>query len=209
MLEDVSALRGLPLTGVVVPMIRSADDVSLVEAALASEFPDEVQVIYGLETGPAVERVSDILDRASLAVAVYFGAEDFATDIGLIRSRDSNEILYARSRIALAAANRGLHAIDKGVIDLRDDEQFVADCAIGRGLGYTGKICVAPGQVRLANQHFLPSEDEVAAARRLLVAFEASLAEGRSAPEIDGQMIDGPLVVRARKLLRAAGDPGI
>ncbi len=203
--DDILAVAGSGITGIVVPMLRSAAEVVRVTALLQRcGAPESIHLIAGIETGFGVERINEILDASPQIVAAYFGSEDFATDVGIKRTDTSTEILYARSRVALACANRGIHAFDKGVIEVRDEYAFEEDCKRGREIGYTGKICVAPRQVVIANNTFMPTADEVEKARKLISAYEEAVKAGSSAPEIDGKMIDGPLVVRARKIIEAS-----
>ena len=112
--------------------------------------------------------------------ALAFGAEDFISDIGGRRTPEGREVLYARSRVVLAAKAAGLAALDQVVIDIRDDERFRRDAVEGRSLGYTGKMCLLPRQVALANEIFTPDRDEIDWSRRLVAA---GLTRAGAAPE--------------------------
>ncbi|KRB75086.1 hypothetical protein ASE01_17135 [Nocardioides sp. Root190] len=201
--EDLRAAAGSEIDGIVVPMIRTVAEVREIENGLAN-LGSPLPILWGIETGWAVENIGAILDHSQNAIGIYFGSEDYATDVGMTRTPGGLELQYARSRIALACANRGIHSADKGVTDIRDDAAFISDAMEGKSYGFTGKICVTPHQAALANTAFAPSDVEVAESLHLLEAYALALADGRSAPEIDGHMIDGPLVVRAQKILKAA-----
>ena len=69
-------------------------------------------------------------------------------------------MLYARSQVALAARLAGVPVLDQVVTAFGDDERFLADAAMGRSIGYSGKLCIHPAQVPLANQCFSPSPTE-------------------------------------------------
>jgi citrate lyase subunit beta / citryl-CoA lyase len=140
-----------------------------------------------------------------VAVA-YFGAEDFVADMGGVRTPGSTEVLYARSRVALAARLAGVPAVDQVVTRLDADDHFLADAAEGRALGYRGKLCIHPAQVALANRAFSPSPEEVDRARRLMFAYEQAVARGEAAIAFEGQMIDEPLARHARTIIAAAED---
>jgi citrate lyase subunit beta/citryl-CoA lyase len=129
---------------------------------------------------------------------VYFGAEDYIADIGGRRTRAGAEVLYARSRVALAAHLAGLPALDQAVMDLADDEHFLADAAGGRDLGYQGKICIHPRQVALAHQVFTPTPAELSRAREIVAAGQSGVAV------VDGQMVDEVHVRMARAVLARA-----
>ena len=78
---------------------------------------------------------------------------------------------------------------------------FLEDAARGRDLGYEGKICVTPGQVKLAHQAFSPTAQERADAQRLVAAYEAAMAQGLGTIDFEGRMVDGPLLKRAQQIL--------
>ncbi|MFO1286968.1 MAG: hypothetical protein U1F49_10800 [Rubrivivax sp.] len=83
----------------------------------------------------------------------------------------------------MAAKAAGLVAIDQAVVDIRNDALFLDDAARGRDLGYDGKICVTPGQVKPAHRAFSPTADEREQARRLVAAYEEA-TRAASAPSI-------------------------
>lgn len=163
-------------------------------------------VIGGIETAVGVETAPELC-REPLTAA-YFGAEDYVADLGGVRTRDGREVLYARSRVVLAARLGGIQAIDQVVIDFNDDELFRAEAAQARALGYAGKLCIHPRQVALANETFTPSPEEVARARRLVAAYEKAVKEGIGAIDFEGQMVDAPVLTRARAVLESAGSAG-
>jgi citrate lyase subunit beta/citryl-CoA lyase len=200
--DDVREALVPQLTGVVVPKLESADQLDMVRDALGARGLDGLSVVAGIETAAGVERVASLL-HPPVGIA-YFGAEDFVTDMGGVRSEDSLEVLYARSRVALAARVSGVHALDQVVVAFNDHETFVRDAERGRALGFGGKLCIHPSQVPLANRLFSPSSAEIDRARRLLTAYEAAVATGQAAIAFDGQMVDEPMARRARALLETA-----
>ena len=130
-----------------------------------------------------------------------FGAEDFITDIGGRRTPEGLEVLYARSRVVLAARLGGLQALDQVFTAIRDDAAFRRDAEFGRQLGYDGKMCITPRQAELANDVFSPSAEEIDRCRRLIQEYEAAQSDGRGIIEFEGSMIDEPLLRRARAML--------
>jgi citrate lyase subunit beta/citryl-CoA lyase len=202
--DDVGDALVPGLTGVVVPKLDWSNDIDVVTDALRRNRLSHLALIVGIETAAGVARIDDLL-RPPVAAA-YFGAEDFITDMGGVRTESSVEVLYARSRVALAARLAGVHAIDQIVPGFDDEERFVADARAGRAIGYGGKLCIHPSQVPLANQVFSPSEDEIDHARRLVAAHDAATERGEAAIAFEGQMVDEPMVRRARDTLEAAPD---
>lgn len=134
-----------------------------------------IENMAGVEECRATARTSPLL------CALAFGAEDYITDIGGRRTPAGNEVLYARSQVVLAARAAGLLALDQVVVDIRNDEQFLADATAVRNLGYGGKMCLNPRQVELANQSFAPCESELARARARRPAHGANLRCGQVA----------------------------
>ena len=108
--------------------------------------------------------------------------------------------------MALAARLTGTLAVDQVVTDLTDEDRFRADAAVGRSLGYRGKLCIHPAQVAWAHEAFTPSPDELDRARRLIEAYDAAVAAGYAAIAFEGQMVDEPLARQARTLLDSATD---
>jgi len=123
--------------------------------------------------------------------------------MGGVRTESSLEVLYARSRVALAARVAGVQSLDQVVTTFNDDDLFLTDATQGRALGYGGKLCIHPAQVPLANRAFSPSPEEIERARRLLAAFDAATARGDAVIDFEGQMVDEPLARHARAVLAA------
>jgi citrate lyase subunit beta / citryl-CoA lyase len=192
------------IAGIVVPKLESPEQLDTVTATLGAAGLAHLHVVAGIETARGVERALELF-RPPVAVG-YFGAEDFIVDMGGVRTRSSDEVLYARSRVALAARIAGILSLDQVVTVLDDEEFFLADAARGRAIGYDGKLCIHPAQVVLANRAFSPAPEDVARARRLLAAYDAAVAEGHAAINFEGQMVDEPLARHARAVL-AAADP--
>ncbi|MDE0580764.1 MAG: CoA ester lyase [bacterium] len=197
---DVADGLGEELTGVVVPKLESAAQVDAVQRALAQADRDHLRLLAGIETAAGVAQVAEVLEQPSVHIA-YFGAEDFITDMGGVRTDDGFEVLYARSQVALAARLAGVPVLDQVVTAFGNDERFLADAAVGRSIGYSGKLCIHPAQVPLANRSFSPSPEERERAQALLAVWDAAQARGEASVAFEGQMIDEPLARRARALL--------
>ena len=136
--------------------------------------------------------------------SVYFGAEDFAADIGARRTKSGEEVLLARSQVVLAAKVSRILPIDQAVVDIRDDVQCKQDAEKGRDLGYIGKICVLPRQVQICNSVFAPQAEEIEAAKELIAAYTEAVQNGHGTIDFRGKMIDGPLIKRAQATLTMA-----
>lgn len=200
---DVAEAVPPGVAGVVVPKLESAEQVAAVVATLDHHGLGPLSIVAGLETAAGVARAEAVL-AAPRVVAAYFGAEDYVADVGGLRTPEGTEVLYARSRVALAARLTGTLAIDQVVTALQDEALFAADAAVGRSLGYRGKLCIHPDQVAWARAAFSPTAAEVDRARRLLAAYDQAVTAGRAAIAFEGQMVDEPLARQARTLLDSA-----
>jgi citrate lyase subunit beta/citryl-CoA lyase len=203
--DDIAVLTA-ELAGVVVPKIESAQDVLDVGDALARAGLSSLGVVAGIETVAGVEFARECLGAP--VMACYFGAEDYISDLGGVRTPEGNEVLYARSRVAIAARLAGIPALDQVAPRIGDLDQLRADSALGRALGYAGKMCIHPSQVPVVNEAFSASEAEIERAKRLIAAYEDALAQGRGAISFEGQMVDQPLLQQARAMLDRAGMAG-
>jgi citrate lyase subunit beta/citryl-CoA lyase len=191
------------LAGIVVPKLDDPDQLDALERALCEAGHAGLGVIAGIETALGVAEARRLLAHPRV-VAAYFGAEDFIADMGGVRTPGNQEVLYARSRVALAGRLAGVPTLDQVVTDFRNDAAFEREVREARALGYRGKLCIHPGQVAIANAGFAPSAAEVEQARRLLEAYERASAQGIAAIDFEGQMVDEPLAARARQVLAAA-----
>jgi citrate lyase subunit beta/citryl-CoA lyase len=211
--HDLAAVAAARPAGYVLPKCERAAVVAAAAAEIAAAHGgDSPPLVLGIETVDGVLAAVELASAHPAVEALYFGAEDYATSAGARRTDAGDEVLYARSRVLLAARAAGVLALDQAIPDVRDDARFAADAAAGRELGYDGKLCIHPRQVELTHEAFMPSEPELAAAAQLVTEFEAALAAGDAAPLIDGRLVDEPLVRRARAVLaagrRGGGDDG-
>lgn len=204
---DIDAALSPELTGIVLPKYESLDQLAQVYGALKQSELTHLSLLVGLETAQGVAQVEQIL-RPPIAAA-YFGAEDFIADMGGERTEVGLEVLYARSRVVLAARVAGIQALDQVVVNFHDDDRFVTEATQARALGYTGKLCIHPSQVPLAHKVFSPTPQEVERARRLLEAYQQAQAEQQGVIVFEGQMVDLPLVRRAESILARSEQPTV
>lgn len=208
-LRDLEASFGTDIDGVVIPKLEARDQLfpalHIIDR-MEREHPGGRgrTVLGGIESIAGVLNVNALVNVDPRMDALFFGAEDFISDMGGNRTPAGNEVLYARSQVVLAARSRRLLALDQAVTEIRDDEQFARDAEVGRALGYNGKICVLPRQVDIANRIFSPSEEDLERARRLIAAYAAATAAGKGTIDFEGTMIDGPLLKRAEDMVAMA-----
>jgi citrate lyase subunit beta/citryl-CoA lyase len=186
---------------VMVPKVAGADDVAAV-ADLCADAGRPLPVFALLESAAGV-LAAEAVAAAEPTTALVFGAEDLAADVGATRTREGTEVLYAREHVVLAAAAAGVDAIDTLYTAFSDEAGLREDAAFAARLGYDGKLAVHPRQVPVVNEAFAPDPGDVEWARRVLAGRDAT---DRGVFEVDGEMIDAPLVARAERILERAGE---
>lgn len=202
--DDLDSLPTEGLAGLVMPKIETIAGLDSLAARLADRGLD-MPVIGGVETALGVADARSLLAH-DLISAAYFGAEDFIADLGGVRTASNDEVAYARAQVALAGRLAEVTVIDQVVADFTDDDRCRRECLEARSMGYGGKLCIHPSQVAIANAAFLPSSEEIDRARRLLEAYDDAKARGVASVAFEGQMVDEPVAVQARRVLAQADD---
>lgn len=208
-LHDIAAACECDIDGIVLPKLERTEQLFPIVHTIERVEADtpgrrRIEIMGGIESMLGVIRAVELCAAHPRLRSVYFGAEDFASDVGARRTPAGDEVLYARSQVLLAARASGVLAIDQAVVEIRDDQRCRDDANKGRDLGYQGKICVVPRQVELCNEIFAPTADEVAHARALIAAYEDACARGLGTIDFKGKMIDGPLLKRAQSTVAVA-----
>ncbi len=202
--DDLDSIPTDGLAGLVVPKIETISGLDALSSRLAQRGLD-LPVVGGVETALGVADARALLAHRVIR-AGYFGAEDFIADMGGVRTPSNDEVAYARAHVALAGRLAEVPVIDQIVADFTDDDRCRQECLDARAMGFAGKLCIHPAQVGIANESFLPSADEVDRARRLLEAYEDGKARGVASVAFEGQMVDEPVAVQARRTLAQADD---
>jgi citrate lyase beta subunit len=167
-----------------------------------------IRLLAMVETAQGIVNLKDIARSTERLDALIFGAEDLVGSLGAIRTRDGWEVFYARSAVVVHAAAFGLQAIDMIYADFNDVDGLVAETEQAVQMGYSGKTAIHPRQVGRIAQVFIPTDEAIASAERLVAAFEAHQANGTGAFALDGKMVDAPMILAAERVLaraRAAG----
>lgn len=207
---DLDAIVVTNLFGIVLPKVESRQDLEMAAKLLA-----EAERRAGLPAGrtriiPIIETVAGVIGLPQVAgsnariAGISFGAEDFATDLGVERSREGTEGHYPRVQVALYSRLSEVAAVDSVFSDVNDDEGLEKDSLLAKQLGFKGKFLIHPRQIEVVNRIFSPSEKEIEYARQVVTAYEEAEARGEASVALNGKMIDIPIVARARTLLSFA-----
>lgn len=220
--EDLrSCLQAATLpTSLFVPKIESRDEVDWLADKIskyldnrqsAAALPPLRLVLY-MESAEALlnlektSRQAALLGEKSSDVfrfdGIVFGSDDFLADIGAQRTKDAHECLYARQKVVVIAKAFRVQAIDLVHIDYKDEIGLRRAAEEGRQLGFSGKQVIHPAQIAIVQEAFSPSSEQLEWARELVRAFEQHGDEGRGAFTFRDRMIDRPLLLQARNVLR-------
>lgn len=207
--DDLTAVLPHRPDGVVLPKAETPEQVAWVSEKIEAAELKHGWPVNAIRLILVVESARGILNLKELAAhprldALIFGAEDFCASVGAIRTPAALEVLYARSALVTAAAAFGLQAIDLVTVDFRDVEQARRDALFGAQLGYTGKQIIHPAQVEPVQCAFTPDDAAIAYAQKVVATFAENQSKGAGAYELDGKMIDLPLLKAAQNTLERA-----
>jgi citrate lyase beta subunit len=203
--DDLAAVLPHRPDSLMLPKVEQAEQVQWVSQQLEGT---SIRLLAIIETARGIVNLKEIATDSDRLDALIFGAEDLAGDIGATRTTAGWEVFYARSAVVTHAAAFGLQAIDTLCIDFNDEAALIADAQLGVHLGFSGKLAIHPKQVNVIQTIFTPTDEQIAAAQRLVTAHDEQQAHGTGAFALDGKMIDMPTIRAAQQILakaRAAG----
>jgi citrate lyase beta subunit len=205
---DIEALAAVGVGLLNLPKLESRDEVLaaadlLQRSEAQSGAAVSTQLLLTIETPKGLRNAAAIASAHPRVAGLQLGLGDLFEPFGIDRGDHANvhAVMHA---VRLAAAEADVFACDGAFGDLEDSDGFFAEARMARRLGYVGKSCIHPRQVAPANQVFQPSDEEVAAAQRIVSAARLAVADGRGAFLVDGRMIDPPFLRRAEAILAAA-----
>lgn len=213
---DLEAVVRPGLEGLVCPKVDTAEEVRAVDAILNDSEPKNKLARGAVKLLIAIESPKGLLNAPAIAAAsprvsgLLFGAEDFGREIGVpaVREGEARDLIHARSAIVVAAASAHVQAIDGVWVDLNDNAGLLGFAQQSRRLGFSGMSCIHPSQVDAINTTFSPTVDEIDYCERVLRAFEEATARGDGSIAFGGQLIDRPIVERARRTIDMAQSLG-
>jgi citrate lyase subunit beta / citryl-CoA lyase len=188
--EDLALMALDGIDGVVLPKAETSAALTAVAAVTTKPILPIIESANGVWNALEVARMPGV-ER------LVFGSVDFELDLDCDGSWDA--LLYARSRIVLASRVAGIQSpVDGVTVAIDDERQLADDSSKARSLGFGGKLCIHPRQVKTVNAAFSPSQEEIAKARRIVDAYEQ--AKG-GAVSVDGRMVDLPVLLKARRIV--------
>ena len=195
---------------ILLPKVESAGQVQeLADLMHRLNSKRAIHIMPIIESALGVENAFAIGHAHPSVVALTIGLEDYTADLGVAKTLDGAESLYARMRLVNAAKSAGIQAIDSVFGDITDTAGLLSWGQRSRALGFEGMGCIHPSQIPVIHQVFAPTPAEIAKAQQVVAAFEDAQRKGLSVVSLGSRMIDPPVVKRALRLVDQARRQGI
>jgi citrate lyase subunit beta/citryl-CoA lyase len=208
-LEDLTEVIPEEPDLILIPKVERPEQVSQVERMI-DELKSRDRIDRPIWLMPIVESALGIENAFAIAAAtpniaaLTVGLEDYTADIGVVKTSEGSESLYARTRMVNAAKAAGIQAIDSVFGDIGDLPGLRHWGENSRALGFEGMGCIHPSQIPIVHEAFAPAQTEIEKALKIVAAFEDAQQRGLSVVSLGSTMIDPPVVERARKLVARA-----
>ena len=196
------------------PKTESVEEVEIVADRIAQierekGWPEgTINIIVAIESVKGLYNVREIC-HGPRVVAIALGAEDYRADLRTGKSKPAVELYFARASILHAAREAGIRCIDTVFSDVKDTEGFREEVEFIKALGFDGKSCIHPRQIDIIHEVYTPSEKEIEYSVKVLNSYAEAKRKNLGVIAVEGKMIDGPIVVRAQRIINAARAAGI
>lgn len=194
---------------ILIPKCESATTVKDVEEEIniikaEQNISADIYLMPIIESALGVAKAYEIAAASDKICALTIGLEDYTVDIGVERTLEGKESLFARSVIVNAAKAVGAQAIDSVFSDVDDIDGLRASVSEAKSLGFEGKGCIHPRQIQVVHEAFAPTEKEIESAKKIVLAFEEAEKKGIGVVALGSKMIDAPVVKRAKHTIDLA-----
>ena len=208
-LKDLKYIVPHNLHLILIPKCEGAEQVKQVETVIRKlkkeqDIKQEIYFMPVIESCLGVENAFEIASASKNVAAMALGLEDYTADLGVMRTNEAKESLYARTRMVNACKAAGIQAIDSVFSDVDDTEGLKATIKESKSLGFEGMGCIHPRQIKTIHECYAPDPAEIEKARRIVEAFKEAQAKGLGVVALGSKMIDAPVVKRAEKILSLA-----
>ncbi len=213
-LDDLDFIVAHHVNLILIPKCESAEQIKQVDERIAQikAKTDKNYAIYYMpiiESALGVEKSFEIAKASDNVVAIAIGLEDFTADLGVQRTNEAKESLYARSRMVNACKAAGIQPIDSVFSDVSDMEALAENVKVSKSLGFEGMGCIHPRQIAVIHESFAPEEKEIDKAKKIIIAFEEAKSKGLGVVSLGTKMIDPPVVKRAETTIELAINLGL
>lgn len=205
-LEDLTFVIPHNVHVILIPKVEHADQVREIDQHIqtlcqASNRSSPVFLMPIIESARGIMHALEIAEASPNNIALTIGLEDYTADLGVPRTREGSESLWARSCLVNAARAANLQAIDSVFSDVDDEAGLRQSAKKAKALGFEGMGCIHPRQIRPIHAAFAPTEAEIKKAQAIVAAFEKAQAAGLGVVSLGSKMIDPPVVKRAQQTL--------
>jgi len=203
-LEDLDFIIPHNVNLVLIPKCENVDYIKQVEKKISDirekfNIKNQVFLMPIIESALGIENSFNIACSSSNIVAIAIGLEDFSADLGVPRTAEGMESLYARSRLVVAAKAAYIQPIDSVFSDVDDLETLMETVKSSKALGFEGMGCIHPRQIPVIRKGFAPDTAEIDKSKKIVRAYESAKLKGLGVVALGAKMIDQPVVVRAQK----------
>ncbi|WP_418966011.1 HpcH/HpaI aldolase/citrate lyase family protein [Cetobacterium sp.] len=208
-MTDIDKMARLKPDAILLPK-ATPEDMAILEKELERIEKEEgfeigtIKVHALVETAYGVETVYETIKSSARIQAVLLGGEDLAADLAVKRTKESDELFYARTKVVNACKALKVDAIDTPFTDTNDYEGLAADSRKAKMLGFSGKLAINPRQIDTIHEVYSPTKQEINHALRVMAAKEEAEKEGLGVFSLDGKMVDLPIINRAIQTLEIA-----
>jgi citrate lyase subunit beta/citryl-CoA lyase len=208
-IKDLHSVIPQNVNLILVPKCDTPDNILIVDKEISSirkelKLRNPVFLMPILESACGIENSQALAKASGNIVAMAIGLEDFTADLGVMRTAEGRESLYARCRLVIAAKAAGIQPIDSVFSDVADMEALKHNVLSSKTLGFEGMGCIHPRQIAVINEGFAPDEAEIEKSKKIVIAFEEARKKGLGVVTVGSKMIDQPVVIRARKTIDLA-----
>jgi citrate lyase subunit beta/citryl-CoA lyase len=208
-LEDLAEIIPESPDLILLPKVESPQQVAQVDRMIAElkvrhDITRPIWIMPILESALGIENAAAIAGASDNVAALTIGLEDYTADMGVAKTSEGTESLYARTRLVNAAKAVGVQAIDSVFGDVGDMDALRRWGQNSRALGFEGMGCIHPSQIPVIHEAFSPMQPEIDKALKIVTAFEEAQQRGLGVVSLGSKMIDPPVVQRALKLVARA-----
>jgi citrate lyase subunit beta/citryl-CoA lyase len=208
-LKDLEAVIPHNVHLILVPKVEEESQLTEVDEKIQSvckncSRKEPVYLMPILESATGILNSLEIAKASKNNVAIAIGLEDYTADIGVERTNKGRESLFARSQVVNAARSAGIQAIDTVFSDVNDEDALRKSVREAKELGFDGKGCIHPRQIKPIHDEFSPTESEIKKAKIIVMAFHQAEAKGLGVVSLGSKMIDPPVVKRAQNTISLA-----
>jgi len=196
-----------------VPKCESANDIHLVNKKI-DELKELHQLNHNVWLMPIIESAKGVMNAYEIAQSaenissMAIGLEDYTADLGVRRTNEGRESIFARTMVVTAAIAAGIQPIDSVFSDVGDMEALAVNVRNAKSIGFDGMGCIHPRQIRVIHENFAPDEIEIAKAKKIVIAFTQAEEKGLGVVSLGSKMIDAPVVKRAQTTITLAINTG-